>query len=472
MLTLLLAASAVLSPTDSPTVRSADPPAAAVPADRPANAQTEAIVRALLNRTAVLTGRPELVVGDPSPGRGEVDREVAVTDRAEPIYPVVPPAAGAARSPGGPPAGADARRPDPAVPVYAVQPRPFPDRPSLSDAEYRDVLLDLRLPNGLVLDRDSDRHTVSAAATGLVSYALAVLADRGVGDRRDVEMHLRNAFDATLAANPAENRGWLSHFTGPSGEPKRFSEVSTIDTALFYAGVLRAAEVLGLTDLEARVRDAVASVDVPWMLRDGVFLHGLTWETPPRPGVEPRFLPYTWNDTSEGVILYRLFGVPFRPGTHRTDLPLFTYFYPLVLWPDWEAPGSGRPGGVGWGEPAGAPPFRYVGPDYRKLLAAALKWQHATLGHAGVTAADGPGGYTAFRPTLVSPLMLSSLAPKYAEAADTLRDHDLDATQAAYDLDAGWDAPDRLAIDYASYFLLRAVFVEPGLSTPMLAEVD
>ena len=164
--------------------------------------------------------------------------------------------------------------------------------------------------------------------------------------------------------------------------------------------------------------------------------------------------------------------MPFHPSTHRTDLPLFTYFYPLVLWPDWDADGSGRPGGVAWGAPAGAGPDRYAGPDYRKLLAAALKWQHNTLGHAGVTAADGPGGYTAFRPTLVSPLMLSSLAPAYAEAADTLRVHNLDATQPAYDLDAGWDATDRLAIDYASYYLLRAVFVDPGRTTTMLAEAD
>ncbi|NNJ26688.1 hypothetical protein [Alienimonas chondri] len=343
-----------------------------------------------------------------------------------------------------------------------------PLRPGLSDQQYYEALAELVLPNGLVLDRNSDPRTVSSAATGLVGYALAVLAERGVADRTDVADHLRRGFETTRAANPTANRGWLSHFTRPDGTPKRHSEVSTIDTALFYAGLLKAAETLDLADLERDVRAAVDGVDVAWLSRDGVFLHGLEW--PAEAGsTEPKIIPYTWNDTSEGAILYRLFGLPFRPATHRTDLPLFTYFYPLVLWPDWDEAGSGRTGGVAWNpaEPSPANPnggdvYRYEGPDYRLLLAAAMAWQHKTLGHAGVTAADGPGGYTAFRPTLVSPLMLSSLAPRFVEAADTLRTHDLDATLPAYDLDAGWDAPDRLAIDYASYFLLRAAVIEPG----------
>ena len=465
---------------------------AAPPADRPVNAQSEAVVRALLAIGEHPPTGPRLIDRAPAPVPSAADatdrREVAVTARAPSIYPPIPPA-GRFPADNAPPA----RRPEFAVPADPQPSSPLGvaaidatalDRPTLSDEQYREILLDLRLPNGLVLDRDSDRQTVSAAATGLVQYALAVLATRGVGDAGEVADRLREAVEVTLAANPPRNRGWLSHFTHADGTPKRYSEVSTIDSALFYGGVLRAAQTLGLGDLEARVRRAVAAVDLDWVMRDGTFLHGFTWESAPAVRyadaggtaaaavpAEPRFLPYTWDDTSEGVILYRLFGVPFRPSTHRTDLPLFTYFYPLVLWPEWDAAGSGRPGGAAW-ESATIEPYRFAGPDYRKLLAAALKWQHSTLGHAGVTAADGPGGYTAFRPTLVSPLMLSSLAPAYREAADTLTAHDLDATQAAYDLAAGWDAPDRLAIDYASYFLLRAVVVEPGRSGGLLADAD
>ncbi len=407
--------------------------------------------------------------------------ELVVTDREGPIYDASPAAAVAAPDSAARPLLAGAEPPagdtmvgpvpsaegDDAVPAAPLDTL-APLRPGLSDQEYYEALVDLVLPNGLVLDRNSDRRTVSSAATGLVGYALAVLADRGVAMREAVSAHLRRGFETTRAANPTANRGWLAHFTDADGTPKRHSEVSTIDTALFYAGLLEAAETLDLADLEPDVRSAVDAVDVAWLSRDGVFLHGLEWPAEPG-GAEPRIIPYTWNDTSEGAILYRLFGLPFRPSTHRTDLPLFTYFYPLVLWPEWDETGSGRTGGVAW-TPAGADgtaapptaPYRYAGPDYRRLLAAALAWQHRTLGHAGVTAADGPGGYTAFRPTLVSPLMLSSLAPRFAEAADTLRTHDLDATLPAYDLDAGWDAPDRLAIDYASYFLLRAAVIEPG----------
>ena len=409
------------------------------------------------------------------PGAAEAP-ELVVTNRSGLIYGADPaavefapaPAVRALQTDADPPVGdtmADpAPRPASDAPVPAATLDTLaPLRPGLSDRQYYEALVDLVLPNGLVLDRNSDRRTVSSAATGLVGYALAVLAERGVADPGRVAAHLRRGFETTRAANPPANRGWLAHFTDVDGTPKPHSEVSTIDTALFYAGLLKAATTLNLTDLERDVRAAVDAVDVTFLSRDGVFLHGLEW--PREPGATPpRVIPYTWNDTSEGAILYRLFGLPFRPATHRTDLPLFTYFYPLVLWPDWDEVGSGRTGGVAWspgGEPA-AEPYRYDGPDYRRLLAAALAWQHRTLGHAGVTAADGPGGYTAFRPTLVSPLMLSSLAPRFAEAADTLRTHNLDATLPAYDLDAGWDAPDRLAIDYASYFLLRAAVIEPG----------
>ena len=424
----------------------------------------------------------------------DVRGELALTDRGLPIYAAAPAAGRDGSAAGGTVAGSTPSRPDrgpadpppappesPPVPAAVSNDSLHQLRPGLTDAQYHDVLVSLTLPNGLVLDRDSDRSTVSSAATGLVGYALAVLADRGVGDRSAVEAHLRRGFETTRAANPAANRGWLAHFTHADGRPKSNSEVSTIDTALFYAGLLRAAQTLGMRDFEAEIRDAVGAVDAGWMTREGVFLHGLDW--PAEPGAtEPRFIPYTWDDTSEGAIIYRLFGVPFRPVTHRTDLPLFTYFYPLILWPDWDEAGSGRPGGVPWPgtahlTPGADPnaPAPYAGPDYRHLLAAALKWQHATLGHAGVTAADGPGGYTAFRPTLVSPLMLSSLAPRFAEAADTLRAFDLDATLPAYDLDAGWDAPDRLAIDYASYYLLRAVVIDPDgarTAAPLLAEVE
>ena len=396
-----------------------------------------------------------------------------VTDRRPPIYAPAPTPGETAAAPAVP---AGPRPPAAAPPPGDPLPPEAPAVPAtlrqvgLTDAQYHAVLTDLVLPNGLALDRDSDRDTVSVAATGLVHHALAVLAARGVGDRALAADQLRRGFDTTLAANPAENRGWLSHFTDAAGTPRRWSEVSTIDTALFYGGVLRGAQVLQLEDLERDVRAAVAGTDVALVLRDGVFLHGFEWDAD---AAEPRFLPYTWDDTSEGALLYRVFGVPFEPRAHRTDLPLFTYFYPLILFPDWDAPGSARPGGAAWNRSPEAGPYVYAGPDYRSLLAAALRWQRETLGHAGVTAADGPSGYTAFRPTLVSPLMLSSLAPHFAEAADTLRDRNLDATLPAYDLDTGWDAPDRLAIDFASYYLLRAVVIEPGrVAVPLLADAQ
>ena len=192
-----------------------------------------------------------------------------------------------------------------------------------------------------------------------------MLADRGAADRQVVADLLRRGFDATLAANPAANGGWLYHFTDASGRGKRGSEVSTIDTAIFFAGFLRAAETLGLGDLTDDVRAAIAAVDRGMFLRDGVFLHGLYWDGDPDRGGCPRLIPYTWNDTSEGLLIYRVFDVPFEPELERSDLPLFVYYYPLCFYP-----GEDR---------------------YRRLLGEAVDWQMERFGYCGITAVDAPG---------------------------------------------------------------------------------
>ena len=323
--------------------------------------------------------------------------------------------------------------PEAVAPRPAVRPTIFPTAVTPLDAEFRTVLDEMTLPNGLVLDRRSDRDTVSCAATGFTAYAWAVLATRGAADPAEVAALLRAGFDTTLAANPPQNGGWLYHFTDATGRGKRGSEVSTIDTAIFFAGFLRAAETLGLDDLADDVRSAVASVDVDLFLRDGVFLHGLYWDGDPAAGGSPRLIPYTWNDTSEGLILYRLFGVPFDPEHVRHDLPLFTYYYPLCFFP-----GEDR---------------------YRGLLRDAVAWQTDTFGYCGITAVDAPGGaYEAFREGLISPLTLAALeANGFPAATATLAEFDADRWVPARDLHTGWRSDDALAIDYASCYLLRAL---------------
>lgn len=295
------------------------------------------------------------------------------------------------------------------------------------DRQFLRVLNDVRLPNGLVLDRRSNRDIVSCAATGFAAYSLALMADRGSIDRDETLDFLRRGLATTLSATPPRNRGWLYHFTDAEGRPQPWSEISTIDSAIFYLGFLRGAETLQDPGLLASVRAAIDRVDTAWLMRDGYFLHGLRWQDE-----TPRFLPYLWDDTSEGVMLYHLFGLPFEPRIERHDYPLFAYFYPLCFFDD---------------------------PVYKEHLQQAVRYQISTYGYTGVTASDGPQGYQVDDPHLISPLALFALSGLFPEARATLAKYGVDHMVPAYHINSGWVAPDRVTIDYASAYIL---LVRPG----------
>ena len=288
----------------------------------------------------------------------------------------------------------------------------------------------LQLENGLFLDRSSAPNTVSSAATGLGSYALAIAAQRGLVDKERVVHRLRSAVQITLAANPSRNRGWLSHFTDASGYPKDWSEVSTIDTALFYLGVHNAARVLELPDLMRTIEHARHKIDLPFVLRDGRFLHGFTWQKN-HIGTDPDFIPHLWNDSSEGMLLYKLFEQEFRYEIRRVDYPLFVYLYPLMFFED---------------------------ADYLSLAGEAIEYQMKKLGHTGVTATDGPAGYTIADDQLISPLLLSAIGPRFPSAVETIQKYSLDPMVAAYYIPSGWTNTDDLTIDLASAYILIATW--------------
>ncbi|MCG6157975.1 hypothetical protein [Rubinisphaera margarita] len=287
----------------------------------------------------------------------------------------------------------------------------------------------LQLDNGLFLDRASDRSTVSSAATGLGSFALAHAATRGLRDPREVSERLYNAFHTTVNANPVQNRGWLSHFTDAEATPKSYSEVSTIDTALFYLGMERAAELLGEEDLLAEIRAARNQIDVDYVLRNGQFLHGFYWpdDDAPAESRKPVFIRHRWNDSSEGFVIYKLFGLDFQFEVRRIDYPLFVYLYPLMFFED---------------------------ETYVALLGEALQFQIQEYGYSGVTATDGPKGYTIYDQNLISPLLLSAVGSRFPSALETIEKYSLDPAVAAYYIPSGWVTTDDLTIDLASAYVL------------------
>ena len=129
-----------------------------------------------------------------------------------------------------------------------------------NESAYLTRVDNLHNENGLFADRQSNHAIVSTAATGLGVLALAEGVSRGLRDRNQVMMLARSAFHQTVDANPRRNRGWLSHFSDANGLPKSTLEVSTIDTAIFYSGLLEAATLLKDQEFAEQVRHSLHGI--------------------------------------------------------------------------------------------------------------------------------------------------------------------------------------------------------------------
>lgn len=298
----------------------------------------------------------------------------------------------------------------------------------------------LRNENGLYLDRRSDPSIVSTAATGLGVLAMAEATSRGLCDVDASKIKARQAFEKTVSSNLRRNRGWLSHFTDANGAPKNSSEVSTIDTAIFYSGLLQASRLLKDSALESDILESLGRIDIQFVIRSGVFLHGFYWNMASEPTSDatvasdpsdelekPEFIPHMWNDSSEGVILYHLFGLPFPMQITRKDYPLFVYAYPLCF---------------------------FDNPTYDRFLQDAIEGQIARLGYWGVTATDGPKGYVTTDNDVISPVLIGGIATKYPQYLEPLKSIKIEAASGSMHLPSGWVSSDDLTIDLSSAYIL------------------
>jgi hypothetical protein len=308
------------------------------------------------------------------------------------------------------------------------------------EAGYLSRIESMRNEQGLYRDRRSDPTVISTAATGLGVLALAEASSRGLRDQDATKTMVRSAFRQTVKSNSERNRGWLSHFTDASGIPKSSSEVSTIDTAIFYAGLLQASRLLKDHILETEICLELARIDLPFVMRDGVFLHGFFWREADMGSAggetqssqngdasEPQFILHRWNDSSEGVILYHLFGLPFPMQITRIDYPLFVYAYPLCFFDD---------------------------PVYDRFLQDAIENQIARLGYWGVTATDGPKGYVTLDCDVISPVLIGGIATRYPHYLESLSALKIQAATGSMHLPTGWTSSDDLTIDLSSAYIL------------------
>lgn len=173
--------------------------------------------------------------------------------------------------------------------------------------------------NGLVRDKDAANWPASIAATGLALAAYPVAVENGL-------MSAQAAIERTLATltffaespqgtepDATGYRGFYYHFLDmQTGRRAWHCEISTVDSAFLFAGMLAAAAYFtDDTPAQCRIRDLANALyeraDWAWALApNGTIGHG--W----RP--ESGFIPYRWEGYDEGLLLYVLaLGSPTHP---------------------------------------------------------------------------------------------------------------------------------------------------------------
>jgi hypothetical protein len=278
-------------------------------------------------------------------------------------------------------------------------------------------ILEAKTEKHWILDRKSDKNVVSIAATGVGFYAYARAAKLGMISREDASKWINDGFMSMIGVN-FENDGWLYHFVDRTGKPYEESEVSSIDSVIFYLGAERAAQELGEPVLIDYVRKCKGKISTAVMLdKDGYFYHGWTMENGRR-----NMLKYKWRNYSEGILIYRYFDLTFKPVYTHYDLPLFVYFYPLAFYPEERS----------WVDNLGK----------------AIDYQLSITGHFGYTACDGPNGYQVNTPYIISPLAIFSCKKFFpAKVEKELNKRSAPWSVQAITVNHSWQTGDRVLMD-------------------------
>lgn len=259
---------------------------------------------------------------------------------------------------------------------------------------------------GLVKDKANNFYSgqtissASIAATGFGLTAFPVGVSRDWIDIGTARERTRRTLEFFLNHAPHQH-GFFYHFLDSNtGKRAMRSEVSPIDTALFLAGALMAAEYYEDPVIRDLTEQIYARVDWRWMLNGGKTL-ALAWSP------EQGFSKHRWDHYSELMIMYLLaIGSPThaipasswkeirRPAGSYADYrviqqaPLFTHQYSHI-WIDFKDKNDGF--------------ADYFQNSVNATLAnRAFAVEHAKAFKSygpdswGLTASDGPGGYRAY----------------------------------------------------------------------------
>ncbi len=172
---------------------------------------------------------------------------------------------------------------------------------------------------GLIADNSSSGAPCSIAATGFGLAALCIAHSRGwitYDEAYGRVFKILKTFKNTLKSE----HGFYYHFVDmKTGKRAWNSELSSIDSAIFFSGALFAAQYFKGTEVERLAGHLYSRADWPWMMNGGKLLC-MGW-TP-----EKGFLGAYWDWYNEGLIAYILaIGSP-------------TYPVPVESWKAWRKP--------------------------------------------------------------------------------------------------------------------------------------
>ena len=200
--------------------------------------------------------------------------------------------------------------------------------------------------------QDVSKRMASVAATGFGLTAYPIGIQRNWIDHSMAKAKTLQILHFFL--HGAENEhGFFYHYLNPqNGTRSARSELSPIDTALFIAGMLFAAEYFEDPEIRDLTRQIYERVDWPWMLNGGKTF-ALAWT--PEAGFDQR----RWDHFDESLLLYLLaLGSPTHPisaeswsaiqrpvGSYRDYKmilmpPLFTHQFPHI-WIDFKNQNDG-----------------------------------------------------------------------------------------------------------------------------------
>ncbi|OQA57206.1 MAG: hypothetical protein BWY42_00652 [Candidatus Omnitrophica bacterium ADurb.Bin277] len=364
------------------------------------------------------------------------------------------------------------------------------ERSLLTKIEQDTVQYFIRLSDKTTgMTRDSSRpgSPSSIAATGFALAALAVAGSHGWLPHE----YAYNRIVTTLKVmkEKAEHQnGFFYHFLDARTARRVWSsEASSIDTALFLAGALLAAQYYPGTEIELLANELYERVDWKWMMNGSRFIC-MGW-TP-----ESKFLPYYWDSYNELMLLVALaVGAPKNP-------------VPPEAWDAWLRPEGNYNGHrVIYSSSGSLFTYQYSHAfiDFRGLkdqgndfftnsteatlanrafsLSFAGKYKSYSENSWGLSASVGPGGYKAYGALPGGTLHDGTIAP-YAALSSIVFTPELSINaikfffnnygenlygnfgfKGAFNLDKSWWADEYIGIDQGISFLMLENFLNDGI---------